>query len=215
MNYSVGLRDGFTLVCLMICIWRVNRVPDLVLCGQPCCSWIKNVWCLIKFLTFYFTGETYKIKSHITCNTVNVIYMIQCLLFKLRYIGETKRRFKDRFNEHRRPILNPSDSYIQTAVSEHFLSNSHSFSHMLLIPIEILRYHERDCLRKASEAHLIHKPKPSSLWVWTNVTNINHYVLFILFSVYFSQQPHLTRSYHVTSVYYFTVVYILHIRGFS
>ena len=170
---------------------------------------------VLKFLTFYFRGETYKIKSHITCNTVNVIYMVQCLLFKMQYIGETKRRFKDRFNEHRRPILNPSDSYIQTAVSEHFLSNSHSVSHMPLIPIEILRY-ERDCLRKASEAHLIHKPKPSSLWVWTNVTNINHYVLFILFSVYFSQQPHLTRSYHVTSVYYFTVVvYILHIRGFS
>ena len=29
---------------------------------------------------------------------------------------------------------------------------------MLLIPIETLRY-ERDCLRKAREAHLIHKAK--------------------------------------------------------
>ena len=36
----------------------------------------------------------------------------------------------------------------QTAVSEHFLSNSRSVSYMLLIPIETLRY-ERDCLRKA------------------------------------------------------------------
>ena len=54
--------------------------------------------------------------------------------------------------------LTPSGSYIQTAVSEHFLSNSHSVSHMLLIPIKTHRY-ERDCLRKASEAHLIHKAK--------------------------------------------------------
>ena len=30
----------------MICFWRVNRVPDPVLRGQPCRSWIKNVWCL-------------------------------------------------------------------------------------------------------------------------------------------------------------------------
>ena len=60
--------------------------------------------------------------------------------------------------EHRRPILNPSGSYTQTAVSEHFLSNSHSVSHMLLIPTETPRY-ERDCLRKACEAHLIHKAK--------------------------------------------------------
>ena len=60
------------------------------------------------------------------------------------------------------------------------------------------------------------KPKPSSLWVWTNVTNYDHYVIFILFSVNFlSSHTRLTRSYHVTSVYYFTVVYILHIRGFS
>ena len=28
MNYSVGVRDG-----LMICIWRVNHVPDPVLPG--------------------------------------------------------------------------------------------------------------------------------------------------------------------------------------
>ena len=33
--------------------------------------------------TFYSTGETYKIKSHITCNTLNVIYMIQCRLCNL------------------------------------------------------------------------------------------------------------------------------------
>ena len=42
LYYSVGVHDGFTLVCLMICIWRVNQV----LCTQPCRSWIKNVWCL-------------------------------------------------------------------------------------------------------------------------------------------------------------------------
>ena len=29
-----------------------NRVPDPVLRGQPCRSWIKNVWCLSSLLTF-------------------------------------------------------------------------------------------------------------------------------------------------------------------
>ena len=46
LNYSVGVRDGFTLFCLMICIWHANRVPDPVLRGQLCRSWIKNVRCL-------------------------------------------------------------------------------------------------------------------------------------------------------------------------
>ena len=81
---------------------------------------------------------THHIKSHITCETFNVIYLIQCRLCNLQYIGETKRRLKDRFNENGRPILNPTGNYIHTAVSEHFLTSNHSDNHMLLIPIEKL-----------------------------------------------------------------------------
>ena len=73
-------------------------------------------------------------------------------------LNETKRRLKDRFNEHRRPILNPTGNYIHTAVSEHFLTSNHSDNHMLLIPIEKLK-NGRDSFRKAREAHLIHKAK--------------------------------------------------------
>ena len=54
------------------------------------------------------------------------------------------------------PIL--TTVYIETSVSKHFLSNSHSVSHMLLITIQTLTY-ERDCLKKAREAPLIHKDK--------------------------------------------------------
>ena len=86
------------------------------------------------------------------------------VLCNLQYIGETKRSLKDgRFDEHRRPILNPSSSYIQhTAVSEHFPSNSHSISHMLLIPIETLNgivLRKPRASWKAREAHLIPKAK--------------------------------------------------------
>ena len=108
--------------------------------------------------TFYSTGETHPIKSHITCETFNIIYLIQCRLCNLQYIGEAKRRLKDRFNEQKRPILNPTDNYIHTAVSEHFLSSNHSNNYMLLIPIEKLK-NGGDSLRKAREAHLIDKAK--------------------------------------------------------
>ena len=40
----------------------------------------------------------------------------------------------------------------------HILSNSHSVSLMLLIPIETLRY-DHHCLRKERDTHLIHKAK--------------------------------------------------------
>ena len=110
--------------------------------------------------TFYSAGETYKIKSHITCNIFNVIYMIQChLCIKFAIFWGNQTPPQGPFLAIDALYFNPSGSYIQTAVSEHFLSKSHSVSHMLLIPsIETLRY-EHDCLRKASEAHLTHKAK--------------------------------------------------------
>ena len=85
---------------------------------------------------------------------------MQCRLCNLQYIGETKRRLKDSFNEHRRPILIPTGNYIHTAVSEHFLTSNHMHSDndMLLIPIEKLK-NGRDSFRRAREAHLIHKAK--------------------------------------------------------
>ena len=94
----------------------------------------------------------------ITCETFNVIYLIQCRLCNLQYIGENKRRLKDRFNERRRPILNPTRNYIHNAISEHLLTSNHSDNHMLLIPFEKLK-NGRDSFRKAREAHLIHKAK--------------------------------------------------------
>ena len=83
--------------------------------------------------------RTLQLNYMFTCETFNVIYLIQCRLCYLQYTGETKRRLKDRFNEHRRPILNPTDNYTHIAVSEHFLTSNHSDNHMLLIPIEKLK----------------------------------------------------------------------------
>ena len=54
--------------------------------------------------TFHSTGETEHITHHIDCNSKNVIYMVHCNRCHKQYIRETKRRLKDRFNEHRRPV---------------------------------------------------------------------------------------------------------------
>ena len=77
------------------------------------------------------------IKSNLTCNTKNLIYMIQCNRCNLQYIGETKRRLKDRFNEHRRTIDNPNTKSKPTTAAEHFLSSpNHTANGMQLTPIE-------------------------------------------------------------------------------
>ena len=82
--------------------------------------------------------------------------MIHCLRCNKQYIGETKRRLKYRFNEHRRPVDRPTPSSRPTAVSDHFLSHNHSPNDIELIPLELI-HSSRDALRKAREAYLIEK----------------------------------------------------------
>ena len=68
--------------------------------------------------TFHSTAETRPVTNNIDCNSKNVIYIIQCNHCSKQYIGETKRRLKDRFNEQRWPVDNPSNISKTTTVSE-------------------------------------------------------------------------------------------------
>ena len=67
-----------------------------------------------------------------------------------------KRRLKDRFNEHRRPVYRPTPNSRPTAFSDHFLSDNHTPNDIELIPLELL-HSSRDAIRKAREAHLIER----------------------------------------------------------
>ena len=84
--------------------------------------------------------------------------MVHCLRCNKQCIGETKRRLKDRFNEHRRPVDRPTPTSRPTAVSEHFLSDDHTCTpnDMELIPLELI-HSSRDAIRKAREAYLIER----------------------------------------------------------
>ena len=125
-------------------------------CGRNCatCPYISHG---LTTYTFFSTGETRPIKSNLTCDTKNLIYIIQCNRCNLQYIGETKRRLKDRFNEHRRTIDNPNTKSKPTTAAEHFLSSTnHTANDMQLIPIEKISSN-RDSISKAREAFLIQK----------------------------------------------------------
>ena len=65
---------------------------------------------------------------------------------------------RDRFGEHRRSTLNHQHGQLSdpTPVSLHFNQAGHSINDVILIPLELIRSN-RDAVRKAREAHLIHK----------------------------------------------------------
>ena len=73
---SSNLRDLLVKAQLPV-ISNNHFPPGSFRCGQNCatCPYITNG--LTRY-TFYATGETRSITSHITCNTKNVIYMVQC-----------------------------------------------------------------------------------------------------------------------------------------
>jgi len=87
--------------------------------------------------TFSATGEIRTIHDHIDCDSKNLIYLIHCLRCNKQYIGETKRRLKDRLNEHRRPVDRPTSASRPSAVSDHFLSDNHSPNDIELVPLEL------------------------------------------------------------------------------
>ena len=111
--------------------------------------------------TFSNTGETRQIKQHITCNSTNLTYMIECKKCKKQYIGETKRTIRERFTEHRQATNNPHHANSTAAVPTHFNLPGHSSADMRLIPLE-LQPTINASRRKAREAFLIHRGKTLS-----------------------------------------------------
>ena len=69
--------------------------------------------------TFSTTGETRKIKQHITYKSNNLTYMIECKKCKKQYIGETKRSLRERFTEHRQATNNSDHASASAAVPTH------------------------------------------------------------------------------------------------
>ena len=49
------------------------------------------------------TGQYYKVKGTLSCNSVNVVYLITCQCCKLQYVGSVIT-FKESFHIHKRDI---------------------------------------------------------------------------------------------------------------
>eukprot|EP00061_Rhincodon_typus_P001127 g13816.t1 len=84
-----------------------------------------------------------------TCTYTNVVYCIRCSRCGLLYIGETKRRLRDRFVEYQRSVREKRQHLL---VANHFNSRSHSLDDMSILGL--LQCH-KDATRRLQEQHLI------------------------------------------------------------
>jgi tripartite motif-containing protein 2/3 len=60
----------------------------------------KNIQCTQKFSSTH-TGVKFTIYCNANCKTENVIYLLECAICGLQYIGETKQQLSKRLNGHR------------------------------------------------------------------------------------------------------------------
>ena len=131
-------------------------------CNHPCCLTFSFLQESQTNYIFTTTNEQTKIIDHLSCKSKNLICLIQCNKCQCQYIGETKRQLNERFGEHRRSFLNHQQLNDPTLVSLHFNQAGHSINDVILIPLELI-HSNRDAVRKAPEAHLIHKGNTLSL----------------------------------------------------
>ena len=72
------------------------------------------------------SGQQFEIKSHFTCQSTDLVYILSCSLCHKMYVGETYRTLNERFKEHRNSIITGKD----TPIGIHFNSGIHSLSHV-------------------------------------------------------------------------------------
>lgn len=132
-----------------------TRVPDNVGC-RPC----KKPRCKVcaHMTTSHIAKSTasdffYKIKGNFTCDTYNCIYLLECSVCKLQYIGQTETPFRYRFNNHKCHAA----TIPNLPLSKHVHIPGHSFDNITATILQsgFRSHHERE-LR---ESYLIYKFK--------------------------------------------------------
>ena len=88
-------------------------------CKKKSCLYCKNLDIGGSIIN---SNEKITCKQAITCNSSNVIYCIECTCCRKKYIGQIKRRIKDRMREHFYSVKKQKES----DVAYHFNSKGHN-----------------------------------------------------------------------------------------
>ena len=79
------------------------------------------------------TGRTFNIRATANCKSSNVIYLIQCTLCNMQYIGETPNPLHIRLNGHRCDIRH---GYVDKPVADYLNSLNHHITNLSIMVLE-------------------------------------------------------------------------------
>lgn len=110
---------------------RQNLSPNNSDIGSGPCNSDKCERCpfITSGTSISINSTPFGIKSKLTCNSHNVIYVISCQLCQLHYIGQTSQLLRTRLGQH----LNAIKSNKETYIAQHFNEHSNPLSETLRI----------------------------------------------------------------------------------
>ena len=113
---------------------RRNMIGGVTKCGKTICSWCSKIVEGPKFSSLV-TGKEFVILHELTCNSPWVVYLCECRVHKLQYVGKSEAPLNIRFNNNRNHLKqsNPACKLVQhfkTSVTCNFEKD------LRLMPIE-------------------------------------------------------------------------------
>ena len=106
----------------------------------------------------HITGRQHVTKHNVTCNSSNLIYCIECKKCNIQYVGQTKRKIKERLREH---MYNIKKKVHTSDVTYHFNLEGHSTDDMKVYITDFIYEHpdsqKSKNLRTAIEFNWIHR----------------------------------------------------------
>jgi hypothetical protein len=100
-----------------------------------CCRHMQH-----RILTSKVTGKQYNIFCAVNCKSANIIYILECSVCGLQYVGESKQPFHKRLNGHRGDLAKKSF----LPVSQYFGLFDHSLEDFNRMKIFVVI--EQNCL---------------------------------------------------------------------
>ena len=83
------------------------------------------------------TNKTFKIYHRVNCKSSFVIYLLECYICNIQYVGKSETPFNIRLNNHRKDVKNPN----AIPACKHFNRHDHDFNnHGKIIITEQLRH---------------------------------------------------------------------------
>ena len=124
-------------------------------CNSPRCKCCIDITETSSFV-FHETGDTFNIKCTMTCDSENLIYVLQCCGCNKYYIGQTGDKLRARCRVHRQGVTNNTSIAVDLHIHK---CAKHLTRKFTIIPFYKMQSSSKED-RLQKESYFIHKFKP-------------------------------------------------------